>query len=229
MLEFTPADRPGETYLYWEKSRHRSVFCLCIGCSWREAVSWCWCVSMWLLFLSQADQRQGVRHRQRPTLVHRLGNQTFNICLYGNTNNCFTLDVCPVSSCALYVFVRWHIRTRGRTLRKTIGKKRSPPSEWLSHVSLPCLVDIGSSVWFSCRTGFCCVYSHNKSCWYRILSRHACCIKNSSELWIPAASWDSCRYVTLSKLKSSDSAAKIFTLFTRPCLCLLIFSLVTAV
>ncbi|XP_027139514.1 uncharacterized protein wu:fc21g02 isoform X2 [Larimichthys crocea] len=25
MLEFTPADRPGETYLYWEKSRHRLI------------------------------------------------------------------------------------------------------------------------------------------------------------------------------------------------------------
>lgn len=35
------------------------------------------CISMGLLFhLLQDDQRQGVRHRQWPTLVHRQGNQS---------------------------------------------------------------------------------------------------------------------------------------------------------
>lgn len=92
-LEFTPAGTTGEGFLFWQRGKLRSE----IGWSWREAGS-CfqcccsWCISIWLLScLLQGDQRQGVWHRQWPTLVHWQGNQShfLKVCPTGNTINCW--------------------------------------------------------------------------------------------------------------------------------------------
>lgn len=91
-LEFSPADQLGRIFTLWERGHVRSE----TGWSWREAgccFQFCcsWCIFMYLLFyLLQGDQRQGVWHRQWPTLVHRQGNQShlFRVCPTGNAMNC---------------------------------------------------------------------------------------------------------------------------------------------
>lgn len=96
-LEFTPADDPGKTFLYWEKGRLRSVTSRntsCSACRQDGHGGKLWDASSVVAVhvfprsscfrLLQDNQRQGVWHRQWPTLVHRQGNKS-HLCIVCQT------------------------------------------------------------------------------------------------------------------------------------------------